>query len=51
MNIANISIIEHNNRFLFKNKVEYIQARFRQVNKITKKLVALFFKNFNSTFI
>lgn len=44
VNVTNISN-NANNCLLFKNTIEYEQARFIQVNKMIKKLIIIFFSN------
>lgn len=38
-------VIINDNRFLFKNNIEYAWAKFMQVNKMIKRLMGIFFNN------
>ena len=44
-------IVLINNGLLFKNNIEYIQAKFIQDSKITKRLIGMFFNNLDLAFM
>lgn len=49
--MINILVIVNNNCFLYKNNIEYVQAKFIQASKITKGLIKKFCKNLDLVLI
>lgn len=49
--LIDILVILNNNGLLFKNNIEYIWKKFIQDNKITKRLMRMFFNNPDLTLI
>lgn len=43
--LADTPVILNNNGFLFKNNIEYVQAKILQDRKMIKKLIEIFFNN------